>query len=868
MILKSKVNLLIPKFELQPKPFWMKKLILILALNLFLEANAQIKFGDFKYNGALNFNAIKTAANAHFEKQGIKNQILPFAKKEEDNDYLRYKRWEWYWQTRVTEEGSFPNLLEQAAIYTSYSSTDYRTNSANTAWVNISQTSTTGGYNGMGRLTSIAFHPSNPDIFWVGAPIGGIWKTIDGGLTYSPLGDALPYCSVGNIVVDEVNPDIIYISLGDHGGWWQYGLGVYKTTDGGITWLPTSLNSDFSDGIAYYSMAMCPGNSNKILVARSNGLFRTVDGGNTWAMVRNGAHKDVKYRPNDSSTVYASSDDYWGSSEVYKSVNGGLNFSQVSAFSSAQKTIMLAVTPANPNILGVMVSGGTTKSYYKSSHNGSNLNFVSNLPEAAVIYISHLDSNKVYSGYTKIYQSLNSGQTWIQKTNWYNNGIHTEIHADQRFVKHNPLNDLLYFCNDGGLSNYDEVFDSWGELNNGLIITQFYSIAVAQNDPIFMIGGTQDNGGRKRTGLTTWAATNGGDAMETAIDQSNNQTIYTTYINGQLYRSYDQWTNDTYYDITPSGVSGNWETPYTLDPANQSTILAGYEDVYKSINQGANWNKISNNLTGSSTDYLDKLEIAPSNSNVIYASRANKLYKTNTGAAPWTSYTLPFTTSNFSKITSISIDPTNSSLIYLTIGGYSAGKKVYRSSTGGSSWTNISGTLPNIPINASVIDETSPNHELYIGTDIGVFYINDTNSVWTYWGTNLPNTSVTDLKIHSSSHKLRAATYGRGIWESDLLSVVTALPTNAQSLGKNSIQLAFNPVGKIVLLNAFIKKDMQAAIKIFNVAGSKIYSQQKHFQIGNYQFGLAVGDFPTGLYYINIETDEGATTLKFLHSPE
>ncbi len=845
----------------------MKKILFMLAMHSFLFCNAQLDFGNFRYEGELNFVKIKESADAYFSKYTAadsRNKEI-----QEDKDYLRYKRWEWYWKNRVMEDGSFPDLYQQSSFYTSYkNNSTYRTSNLNAPWVNISQTSATGGYNGMGRLTSIAFHPSNQDIFWVGAPIGGIWKTIDGGLTYSPLGDDLPYCSVGNILVDPINPDILYITLGDHGGWWNYGLGVYKSTDGGLNWLPTSLASNFSDGIAYYAMAMSPGNSSKIFVAKSDGLFRSLDGGNSWTMVHSGSHKDVKFRPNDSTTVYASTDDYWGSSEVYKSVDGGQTFSVVSAFATAQNSIKLAVTPANPNLLGIMTSSNSTKSYYKSSNNGAGISFVSSLPEDAVIYISPLDSNKVYTGYMKIYQSLNGGQTWTQKTNWYNNGIHTEVHADQRFVAHNPLNDMIYFCNDGGLSNYDEVFDSWGELNNGLIITQFYSIAVAQNDPIFMIGGTQDNGGRKRTGLTTWEATNGGDAMETAINQSNNQTIYTTYVNGQLYRSFDQWTNDTYTDITPPGVTGNWETPYLLDPSNQSTVLAGYEDVYKSINQGNTWTKISNNLTGSATDYIDELEIAPNNSNVIYASKGNKLYKTTNGGSNWVSYTLPFSTSNFSKITSIAIDPLNASLLYITVGGYSFGKKVYQSTTGGATWTNISGTLPNIPVTASVMDENSPNHELYIGTDIGVFYINDTNSVWTYWGSNLPNTSVTDLKIHYATHKLRAATYGRGIWESDLLSIVTSLPKENSSLNANSIQLAYNPVGNFLLLNALVKKDWNAQLKIYSAAGSLMYSHQKHFPIGNYQFPLDVKELSNGIYFLQIESPEGSSALKFICNKE
>ncbi len=828
---------------------------------------AQVNFGSYRYSGPLNFGRIKASADTFFKSTAAEKSATTKVETE-DNDYLRYKRWEWYWKDRVNPDGSFPDLLSQSAVYNQLQGgAQARSASAAAPWVNISQTSTSGGYDGMGRLTSIAFHPSDPNIFWVGAPIGGIWKTLDGGSTYSPLGDGLPYCSVGNILVNPSNPDIIYITLGDHGGWWNYGLGMYKSTDGGLNWAPTTLISNFSDGIAYYAMAMSPANPNVILVAKSDGLFRTNNEGNSWTMVHSGGFKDVKFRPGDSTTVYAASDDYWGSSEVFKSTNGGINFTAASNFNAQYNSIKITVTAANPNIIGVMLSGNGTKNYYKSSNSGSSFSYVSALQEDAIIFISPLDSNIVYSGYTKIFQSTNGGANWIQKTNWYNDGVHTEVHADEHFVAFNPLSDLIYFCNDGGLYNYDEVAGSWAELSNGLIITQFYSISVAQSDPVFMIGGTQDNGGRKRTGLNTWASTNGGDAMETAIDQTNTQIIYTTYVDGQLYRSMDRWTNDTYHDITPAGISGNWVTPYLLDPNNQSTIYAGYEDVYKSTDKGNTWNKISNNLTGSSSDKLDELEISTLNSNVIYAARENKIYTTTNGGVSWASHSLPFALNNFSGITSIAIDPVNPAILYATVGGYSVGAKVYKSVNSGNTWSNISSGLPNVPVSSSVFDESSPNHELYIGTDIGVFYRNDTSATWTYYGSNLPNTSITDLKIQYATHKLRAATYGRGIWEADLLSIVTSNHEVAIVPSTNSFKLAFNPIGNLLQLNAFISADLAGEIKIYDISGNLVLTKMRNFPKGNYQLPFDISLLTEGMYVINIDTPKGRTALKFLHTP-
>ncbi len=844
----------------------MRLLFTFLLVSIFTFSNAQMQFGNFRYKGPLNFNSIKSQADAFFadytSAKTIKN-----TKAAEDNDYLRYKRWEWYWKDRVNEDGSFPDLNDQANKYFQLQNNFQSRNSAPAAnWVNISQTSSTGGYNGMGRLTSIAFHPTDPSIFWVGAPIGGIWKTIDGGQTYAPLGDALPYCSVGNILVNHNNPDIIYISLGDHGGWWNYGLGIYKTTDGGLTWNPTNLTSNFSDGIAYYAMAMSPTNPSVIFVASTDGLYRTKNGGTTWNKVRVGSYTDVKYKPNDSTTVYACSDDYWGSSEVYRSTNGGTTFSAISSFGAQYNSIKLSVTPANPAILGIMLSGNGNKSFYKSSNSGNNINYVSAMPEDGTIFQSPIDSSIVYCGFTKVFQSTNGGTSWNQITNWYNDGVHTEVHADERFVAYNPLTNLIYFCNDGGVYNFDESANSWAELNNGLIITQFYSIALAQSDPIFMIGGTQDNGGRKRTGSNTWAATNGGDAMETAIDQTNTQIIYTTYVDGQLYRSLDRWTNDTYFDITPPNTSGNWITPYLLDNTNQSRILAGYEDVYQSINKGNTWTKLSNNLTGSASDKLDELEQSTANPAYIYAARSNKIFVSSNGGSTWNSYTLPFTATNFSNVSSIAIHPQNPAVVYVTVGGYSVAKKVFKSVNSGANWTNVSGTLPNIPVNASVFDENSSNNELYIGTDIGVFFINDTNSTWTYFGNNLPNTSITDLKIHNSTQKLRAATYGRGIWECDLVTVLTSNEEISKNIESNNFKAAYNPCGDLFLLNVYLNEQSNTTLQFFDLTGKNCKSVHKPLAKGNYQIPIDISDLAEGMYLLQITSDKLIKTIKFTHN--
>ncbi|HTL82385.1 MAG TPA: T9SS type A sorting domain-containing protein [Bacteroidia bacterium] len=833
-------------------------------LSVFLLCSTRLFSQDeFHIAPSGNFNDIKQQADLFFA--GRANDSALKNGEVEDNDYLRYKRWEWYWSTRVMPDGSFPDLAAQGSIYRDLNAAaaSQRLSSSvqNTSlqWTNISQTYGDGGYSGMGRATSIAFDPNDSNTFFVGAPIGGIWKTTDGGQTYTPLGDSLPYVSVGTIAVDHRNPNNIFITVGDNMGWWNYGLGVYRSTDGGVTWSP-SLSSNFISGISYYRMAMSPQAPDTILVAASDGLHRTTDGGNTWNIVHTGGFRDVCFRPGDGSVVYAASDDYWGYSEVYRSLDAGATWTQISSFNQNYNYLHLSTTPADPDRLGISCDYSGTMSYYVSIDTGSTINYRAPLPATSMLFLSPTDTSIVYVGGVDVQVSGDGGTTWTQLTNWYNDGVHPTVHADQHFAAFNPVNGCCYFCNDGGLFRLRESTETWTELNDGFVTTQFYRIAVSQMNPVFMIGGTQDNGGRKRIGINQWAATNGGDAMDNAIDETNDLTIYTTYVSGLLYRSYDQWNFDTYNDITPAGSTGSWVTPYVLDPNDQSRIIAGYQDVYASPDQGATWTQLSTNLTGASTSTLSCIAVAKANSNVIYTTIDSKVFATNDFGQTWNTHLTPLGNSNFTSITSIAVFPGTTDTVYITAGGYTANKKVYRSINGGASWTNISGSLPNVPVNCCIFNRASYFHDLYIGTDVGVFMMNDTMSTWMYYGTGMPNTSVTDLEIQYAAGKLRAATYGRGIWEIDIdgTTGISSAVTDAQG---NEFSLVMNPVTDQLLMDAHISADQHSVFRIYDVSGQLVLTKEQHTPVGNYQLAFDVHELSPGMYFLGVENAEGVSRV-------
>lgn len=784
-------------------------LLYLIAINFTL--SSQELADEIIQNSKSNFYDIQKNAESYFQKElkSANNTNEPAY----DKAYHRYKRWEWYWKDRINQDGSFPDLKAKHRLFHEFTNPlkSGSTNTQSPQWLNINQKTCTGGYNGMGRTTAIAFHPTNAAVFYVGAPIGGIWKTSDGGKTYEPKGDALPHVGVGSIAINYNNPDEIYISIADNSGWWNYSLGIYKSTDAGETWQVTGLEFNFSDGVAIYTMAMSPENPNTILVATSDGLYRTVNAGRNWMKVRDNSWNDVKYRPNDESIIYAAKYSYWSKSQVYRSKDSGVTWSKLTDYSETKTKFRLAVSPANPDMLVAMST--EDKAIYISKDQGTTFKKKADAEETRFIYISPFNEDIIYHGYVSVYQSKNGGSSSDKITMWYGGTELPEIHADQHFINYNPLNGYLYFCNDGGIYRYNETNNTWKELSNGLVITQYYKIAVAQTDPVLLIGGTQDNGGRKRNNDGSWTSINGGDAMEVAIDPNDEDIFYTTYTNGEIYKTTNGWqTNTKISENIPGEPEGKWVTPYVLDPSNPSTIVAGYHEVFRSTNRGVSWTQLSTNLTGSEDNDLECIAVAPSDPNTIFACIDNTIYKTSNLGKDWRKIN---NWVNDQAITSIAIHPKNPDTLWVSFGGYK-NDKVYQSNNGGIVWSKLSMNLPEVPVNILICDSTQTNKALYAGTDMGVFFKNDTMINWQYFGEGLPNTSVTDMDIHYDSRKLRISTYGRGIWETTLYNAEKNILPNVELISPEA-ELHISTGEKILLAaNAFDSDGEIERVVFFN----------------------------------------------------
>jgi len=302
---------------------------------------------------------------------------------------------------------------------------------------------------------------------------------------------------------------------------------------------------------------------------------------------------------------------------------------------------------------------------------------------------------------------------------------------------------------------------TWTSLNKGLAITQFYRIGVSRTNPNIIVAGAQDNGNMKYSG-GAFAGITDADGMQGFIDWSNANVIYAGIQYGGFYRSTNGGASFVGVS-TPS--SGAWLSPWCQDPKVAATIYAGTDKVYKSVNQGTTWAPISGVLAG--VGAFTVLKVAPSNASVIYAGSGGKLYRTVNGGAAWADITasLPIAT-NF--LTDVAISDVDPNVAYATFSGYVAGEKVYKTLNGGAAWSNMSGALPNMPVD-TIVYQHGPNNLVYIGTDAGVYFIHDGMPHWAPYKLGLPNVIVDDLQIDYTTKKIRAGTYGRGIWEAPLL---------------------------------------------------------------------------------------------------
>jgi photosystem II stability/assembly factor-like uncharacterized protein len=807
----------------------MRKIISISIACLWLvsihkESLAQIELkGELakQLNGKRNFREIISVVHSYYSAQRNKLKNTDTSKLKYLSRQIKFwNRWEWYNRPRVDENGNITNATEKnwEIFDQAGPSALQRTSEINSSygqWIPIGPLSYTrigGGHGGgLGRVNCIAFHPSDPNILYVGCAYGGLWRTLDHGASWVSLSDHIPNTAISGIVVSHADPNTLYILTGDGDisfaganevGSSRSSIGVLKSTDGGQNWFKTRVFPGIS-GTDYsgYKLIQDPVNANILFAATTLGIFRTDNAGLSWTNVQAGNFTDIEFKPGNHNIMYAVSREF--ANAFYRSTDNGLTWdhSGIAGVPFAIERLALAVSPNQPNwvymLAGPRTSSSSFKGVYLSMTEGLSFQLTTDVPNILGGEINGVDDRdqsfydhciavdptnaaNVVTGGINIWGSTNSGQSFTYRTHWSEDITPQAryVHADIHNLDYNPLNNYLYTCTDGGVAYSTDKGVNWSRIWNGLQIMQFYHLTGLDAFPSKFIGGTQDNGTNyRRTFSSNYYHVEGADGYSGLIDYADTSILYFTG-NNDVRRSTDGGITDM-NNVSIVPFNQNIEKCFPLvamNVVNHATIYAGFQSGFsRSLSQGDVWTykgPIASNIA---------LTVCPSNSTRIYVAgdRLNDFtniyrggdvcYRTDDGGDTWDSLHIKtgFPNTVSTPLTDIAVHPANSAFVWLTTGGFVSGQKVFFSSDAGNNWTNISGSLPNVPAISIAADV---NGNVYVGTDIGVFYRGAAMNDWIAFYNGLPKTIISDLVINNTTGTITAATHGRGVFQSSLFS--------------------------------------------------------------------------------------------------
>ena len=825
---------------------------LLLSISLFFIQSLYAQVWEDNLRKTNTSPSIEDKINAFDKYRGS----IPY---EKGNGYKPYARELDFVEKRVSNDRTFPHL----ALYNEWLKEKGKSEqSSSSNWKPLGPTNvpiilSNGKNRGVGRINAIAFDPYDQNIIYVGSPGGGFWKSIDGGANWVTTSDDLPVLGVSSIAVDPNNTDIIYIATGDANASDTYSIGVLKSIDQGDTWSTTGLSYNVSANKRVNKILINPNNTDSVFAATNTNIMLSVDGGISWNNCAPlGRWRDIEFMPGNPNIVYAAKQSS-GGSNVYRSLDGGGNWSVINngVASSGKYRPLIAVTPINPNVIYALYSASDYSFHgiYKSIDGGDNWSLQSNSPNILgrdtdgtgtggqswydlSLGVSNNDENHLFVGGINLWESTDGGANWTIEAS-SGNGNYAYMHVDQHCLEFHPITNVPYAGNDGGLYKYLDNLNNWIDISDGLEISQFYKLGLSESNASRLIAGAQDNGTEMLTN-GVWDAVRGADGMECAIDPYDEDLLYSSSQYGGLRKSFNGGNN--WDNIKPVSYDGAWVTPYKIHPNNNNMIVAGYDEVYLSLTSGAVWDSISYNVSGGQS--VRTIALAPSNEDYIYAATYSRLMKTTNSGQSWTSIKPGLPNYNISDVTVSDNDPDR---LWVTMSEYNASNKVFESDNGGATWTNITGTnLPNLPVNC-IVYQANANEDLYIGTDIGVYHKDNTMSDWAPYKNGLPNVVVNELEIHYPTNRIRAATFGRGVWDSPLNSSSTY--TNSEIV--NNLNIYPNPASNQLYVK--LKSSDLVHFEIRSISGKIIkegtFASNNHIDVsrinsGTYIIKIRVGN--------------------------
>lgn len=674
---------------------------------------------------------------------------------------------------KILPEDVYTKAMERKKIIVEASKND---NINAVSWVSVNPSGMFYNFDGVnyisGRTNSMAFHPTDPNTFYIGAAGGGVWKTTNGGLNWTVLTDGLSNISSGCIVINPLNPNTLYYGTGELNFSLdsKYGEGIFKSTDAGVSWI--NISSSSTVGTYVSQIAIDPVNTQTLYAGSNLGLFKSTDGGTSWTKIGTFTYvMSVIVDPTNTQIIFASSGAY-NAGAINKSTDGGNSWSTLTTGlpASNKGRIQLAMAPSNHLVIYASIASSLNYALLalsRTTDGGATWNTMNSSTNYLggqgwydnSVTVKPTDANAIVAGGLDIYVSTNGGTTLTQVSSWSTTNSNQFSHADIHFLGYNGT--VLYCGSDGGVYKSTNNGTNWTDLNRTISTLQYQSADYDPTNVLNFYGGCQDNDKETSTdGGTTWIQRTTGDGGYTIVDPVNPNYIYSQYVNGTLYRSSNYGVS--FVSIRPNSSSGGlFYNPFEMASGDHNTIVYAQSDVWKTTTAqtvtslGPGWTRIATTATVGGN--VSAIGISPLSTNKIYIGTDNgRILVTVNNGGSWSAST------GFPYVTDFAIDPANDNICYASFGG-AGNNQVQKTTNGGTTWNVISTGLPNIAAN-SLILKTVTNRALVVGMDAGVYYTADEGATWLSYNDGLPNVQIYDLKYHESTGLIMAATHGRGVW--------------------------------------------------------------------------------------------------------
>ncbi|MGB1038501.1 MAG: GEVED domain-containing protein [Bacteroidia bacterium] len=852
----------------------MKKSLLILTSIVLLatlsfistESKAQsITYREMMDDYSYNFYDVVEAAEAYFSENG----------KGKGSGWKGFERWRNENESKYAPSGdraSVDHLIVSKAykeLYT-YSDRTKTKTSFDNGWVELGPwdaNNVTSHYSpGIGRVETFWVDPANDKHLFVGSRSGGFWRTTDGGTNWENTTDRLVASGVPALSVNPQNNNEILIAVAQGGNANTHG--IYRSIDGGATWSQSAFNPSklrwggLGSNQRIYKIAYHPTEPNQVFVCSSQGLYMSEDNLSSWTRTLSGNVTDVAFHPTNSSNIYAYNNSGTDRNVIKRSTNRGQSFSNGGTFANnSNARIYLSTSAHQPN----HIYAASSNNVYKSANNGVFFTKLGNPDQSCFggFAVSDTDVKNMIYGYVDLMASTDGGSTFTQKTKWATQD-NAYIHADLRCAQ--AVNGTFYVGTDGYFAKSTDNGATWTTLNDGTAIREFYAVGISQGDYDMNMAGSQDNG-TSILNSNGWVEWNGGDGMEALVHNLNNKWM----IGSWQYGTRNYTRNGGLSRIGTGNPKGGtnksaWEAPLLQDPLNDMVVYHFSDSIYKGDKFGTQWSFLGNPGIG----IIKEAAIAESDPDVIACSRNSNIRLSKDGGKTWTNIkgNLP----NYT-MTDIAFDPKNENTIMVTFNRYQDdARKVFVSYDQGGTWSNITYNLNKMPLRTIVMDHSDSMY-MYVGGEIGIYYKSKNSTTWTLYDNNLPNVTVKDLKVHYGSNTLRAATWGRGLYEYTLVgrnnhpsithTSITSRPDEARpkkgvSQYVTSNILSDNTISSAKVLWSLNNQTLNNEISMSNSSGNVWESES----------GIDAGDIGDFIYFQVVATSSSGESESYIFNYE